>query len=129
MPEVTRSLVAAGGAALLLPQRVPRAIALELLLTGRPIDAERAAAVGLVNRVVDEGAALDAAVELATVIAANGPLAVAATKQIRQSAPSWAPDEAWARQDEINAPVFASEDAREGSTAFAERRDPVWRGR
>ena len=65
VPEVTRSLVAAGGAALLLPQRVPRAVALEMLLTGEPIDAERAAAVGLVNRVVDEGAALDAAVELA----------------------------------------------------------------
>ena len=88
VPEVTRSLVAAGGAALLLAQRVPRAVALELLLTGEPVDAERAAAVGLVNRVVDEGTALDAAVELAGVIAANGPLAVAATKQIVQSAPA-----------------------------------------
>jgi enoyl-CoA hydratase len=129
VPEVKRSLVAAGGAAVLLPQRVPRAVALELLLTGEPIDAERAAAVGLVNRVVDEGTALDAAVELATTIAANGPLAVAATKQIVQSAPSWTPAETWARQDEIVLPVFASEDAREGSTAFAERRAPVWRNR
>jgi enoyl-CoA hydratase len=129
VPEVARSLVAAGGAALLLPQRVPRAVALELLLTGEPIDAERAAAVGLVNRVVDEGGALEAAVELALAIAANGPLAVAATKAIVQSAPSWAPDEAWARQDEIVQPVFSSEDAVEGSTAFAERRAPVWRGR
>ena len=129
VPEVARSLVAAGGAALLLPQRVPRAVAPELLLTGEPIDAERAAAVGLVNRVVDEGTALDAAVDLATTIAANGPLAVAATKRIVQSAPSWTPEEAWARQDEIVLPVFASEDAREGSTAFAERRPPVWRNR
>jgi enoyl-CoA hydratase len=129
VPEVKRSLVAAGGAALLLPQRVPRAVALELLLTGEPIDAGRAAAAGLVNRVVDDGTALDAAVELAKVIAANGPLAVAATKQIVQSVPSWTPDEMWARQDEVVAPVFASEDAREGSTAFAERRPPVWRGR
>ena len=129
VPEVTRSLVAAGGAALLLPQRVPRAVALELLLTGAPMAADRAAAVGLVNRVVDDGRALDAALELAGVIAANGPLAVAATKQIVQSAPAWAPDEMYERQDEIVGPVFASEDAREGSTAFAERRPPVWRGR
>ncbi|WP_324273101.1 enoyl-CoA hydratase-related protein [Blastococcus brunescens] len=129
VPEVKRSLVAAGGAALLLPQRVPRAVALELLLTGDPMDADRAAAVGLVNRVVDDGAALDAAVELAGVIAANGPLAVAATKEIVQSAPAWPVAEAWARQDEVVRPVFASDDAREGSTAFAERRPPVWRGR
>src|SRR5215218_9056730 len=129
VPEVKRSLVAAGGAALLLPQRVPRAVALELLLTGDPIDAERAAAVGLVNRVVGDGTALDAAVELAGVIAANGPLAVAATKQVVQSAPTWSPEELWARQEEVVRPVFMSEDAREGSTAFAERRPPVWRGR
>jgi enoyl-CoA hydratase len=129
VPEVKRSLVAAAGGALLLPQRVPRAVAMELLLTGEPMDAERAAAVGVVNRVVDAGAALDAAVELASLIAANGPLAVAATKEIVQSAPSWAPDEMWARQDEVIGPVFISEDAREGSTAFAERRPPVWRGR
>jgi enoyl-CoA hydratase len=129
VPEVKRSLVAAGGAALLLPQRVPRAVAVELLLTGEPMDAERAAAVGLVNRVVDEGTALDAAVELAGVIAANGPLAVAATKEIVQSAPVWGPEEMWARQDQVIAPVFASDDAREGSVAFAERRPPVWRGR
>ena len=129
VPEVTRSLVAAGGAALLLPTRVPRAVALELLLTGEPIDAERAAAVGLVNRLVDDGAALDAAVALAERIAANGPLAVAATKRIVQEAPGWPAADAWARHDELVAPVFGSEDAREGSTAFAERRPPVWRGR
>ncbi|MGY1805373.1 crotonase/enoyl-CoA hydratase family protein [Blastococcus sp. SYSU D00922] len=129
VPEVKRSLVAAGGAALLLPQRVPRAVALELLLTGDPIDAGRAEAVGLVNRVVDDGAALDAAVEFAAAVAANGPLAVAATKEVVLSAPSWSPDEAWERQDAVVRPVFASEDAREGSTAFAERRAPVWRGR
>jgi enoyl-CoA hydratase len=129
VPEVKRSLVAAGGAALLLPQRVPYAVALEMLLTGEPVDAERAHAVGLVNRVVDEGGALDAAVELAGLIAANGPLAVAATKQIAASTGDWPADEAWARQDELTRPVFASEDAREGSTAFAERRAPVWRGR
>jgi enoyl-CoA hydratase len=129
VPEVTRSLVAAAGAALLLPQRIPRAVALELLLTGAPVDAERAVAVGLVNRVVDDGGVLEAALELATAIAANGPLAVAATKRIVHSAPSWAPDEAWARQEELVRPVFESEDAREGAAAFAERRAPVWRAR
>jgi enoyl-CoA hydratase len=129
VPEVKRSLVAAGGAALLLPQRVARAVAMEMLLTGEPIDAERASAVGLVNRVVDEGGALEAAVEMASEVAGNGPLAVAATKQIVLSAPNWSPTEGWARQDEIVRPVFASEDAREGSIAFAERRAPVWQGR
>ncbi len=129
VPEVTRSLVAAAGAALLLPRRVPQAVALEMLLTGRPVDAARAAAVGLVNDVVDDGGALDAAVELADVIAANGPLAVAATKEIARSGADWTTEEGWARQQELIEPVFASEDAREGATAFAERRAPVWRGR
>jgi enoyl-CoA hydratase len=129
VPEVKRSLVAAGGGALLLPKRVPYAVALEMLLTGEPVDAERADAVGLVNRVVDEGAALEAAVELAALIAGNGPLAVAATKQIAAATRDWSTDEGWGRQDEITRPVFTSEDAREGAAAFAERRAPVWRGR
>jgi enoyl-CoA hydratase len=129
VPEVTRSLVAAAGGALLLAERIPRAVALEMLLTGEPLEAERAATVGLVNRVVDDGAALEAAVALAGSIAANGPLAVAATKRIVREAPSWPAAEAWDRQREVVDPVFASEDAREGSAAFAEKRTPVWRGR
>jgi enoyl-CoA hydratase len=129
VPEVKRSLVAAGGGALLLAGRVPRALALEMLLTGDPIDAERAAAMGLVNRVVDDGGALEAAVGLATTIAANGPLAVAATKRIVREAPGWSPPEAWDRQQAVIDPVFTSEDAREGAAAFAEKRAPVWKGR
>ena len=129
VPEVKRSLVAAAGGALLLPQRVPTAVALEMLLTGDPVDAERAAAVGLVNRVVDDGTALKAAVELAAAIAVNGPLAVAATKRIAREASGWSPGDAWARQEEIVGPVFDSGDAREGALAFAEKRAPVWRGR
>lgn len=129
VPEVTRSLVAAAGAAVHLPRRVPYAIALELLLTGQPITAARAYEVGLVNRLVPEGTALDAAVELAKVVAANAPLAVAATKRVAQSTGDWDLSEAWDRQAEIIAPVFGSEDAREGATAFAEKRPPVWKGR
>ncbi|MGY1595186.1 crotonase/enoyl-CoA hydratase family protein [Geodermatophilus sp. SYSU D00708] len=129
VPEVTRSLVAAGGAALQLPRRVPFNVALEMLLTGEPIDAARATAVGLVNRLTPEGGALDGALALAATIAANGPLAVAATKQVARGSTDWTTTEGWARQDEIAGSVFTSEDAREGAAAFAEKRPPVWRGR
>ncbi|NNH70872.1 crotonase/enoyl-CoA hydratase family protein [Nocardia uniformis] len=129
VPEVKRSLVARGGAAYLLPRRIPQAIALELLLTGEPIDADRAAEIGLVNRLTDEGEALDAAIELAVQIAANGPLAIAATKQIARSSGDWTLEEGWERQFAMSLPVFQSEDAAEGATAFAEKRPPVWKGR
>ncbi|MCD4524242.1 crotonase/enoyl-CoA hydratase family protein [Nocardioides sp. cx-173] len=129
VPEVKRALVAGGGAALLLPQRMPYAAALELLLTGDPIDAERAYALGLVNRIADDGAALEGALELAAAIAANGPLAVQVTKQIARQSADWTISEGWQRQEELYRPVFASADAQEGATAFAEKRPPVWRGR
>ena len=128
VPEVKRSLVAAAGGALLLSRRLPQAIALELLLTGDPIDAERAAHVGLVNRVVDDGKALDAALDLAGAISRNGPLALIASKEIARAGQDWTLAEGWQRQAEITAPVFSSHDAREGATAFAQKRDPVWRG-
>jgi enoyl-CoA hydratase len=129
VPEVTRSLVAGAGAALLLAQRVPRALALELLLTGDPIGAARAAEIGLVNRVADDGKALDEAVGLATRIAANAPLAVMATKQIAHHGGDWPAAERWDEQARLMRPVFTSADAREGATAFAEKRAPVWQGR
>ena len=128
-PEVTRSLVAGAGAALLLAQRVPRALALELLLTGDPIGAARAAEIGLVNRVVDDGQALEEAIGLAERIAANGPLAVMATKQIAHHGGDWPAAERWDEQARLIRPVFTSQDAREGATAFAEKRAPVWQGR
>lgn len=129
VPEVKRALVAGGGAAFLLARRVPQALALELLLTGEPISAGRAAEMGLVNRVVDEGGALDGAITLAQLIAANGPLAVAVTKQIARSTFDWSLEEGWKEQTALMLPVFGSEDATEGATAFAEKRAPVWKGR
>lgn len=129
VPEVRRSLVAAAGGALLLPQRVPPAIAMEMLITGEPITAERAAEIGLINRLTPEGGALGGALELAAQIAENGPLAVAATKRVARSATDWSRAEGWQQQKKIIDPVFASEDAREGANAFAEKRRPVWRGR
>ena len=129
VPETKRALVAGAGGAMLLPQRIPLPVALELLLTGDPITAQRAYELGLVNRVTPEGGALEAALELAAVIAANGPLAVAVTKEIARSSSDWGLEEGWKRQTELMAPVFASEDAREGAAAFAEKRSPVWKGR
>jgi enoyl-CoA hydratase len=128
IPEVKRSLVAAGGALLRLPQRVPYGVAMELALTGEPISAERAAELGLVNHVTEPGGAVDAALELAAQIARNGPLALIASKEILQRQRDWPEADFWERQGEIAGPVLVSSDAREGATAFAEKRDPVWTG-
>ncbi len=127
LPEVKRGLVARGGGLFRLPMRIPRAIALELVLTGEFLAAPRAAELGLVNRLVPDGEALDEALRLADAIAANAPLAVAASKRVVTESASWTPDEWFVRQDAITDPVFASEDAKEGSLAFAEKRAPVWR--
>lgn len=128
IPEVKRGLVAGGGGLLRLPQRIPSAIAMELALTGENLSAERAHALGMVNVLADPGSALDAAIELAEKIAANGPLAVAATKQIIVESRGWSPDTMFAEQNKLLAPVFSSNDAKEGAIAFAEKRPPKWTG-
>ncbi len=128
IPEVKRSLVAAGGALLRLPQRIPYGLAMELALTGDPITAERGAEVGLVDRLADPGGAVDAALELAAAITRNGPLSLMASKEILQRSRDWSEKEFWAKQGEVAGPVMTSNDAREGATAFAEKRDPVWTG-
>jgi enoyl-CoA hydratase len=128
IPEVKRSLVAAGGALLRLPRRIPYHVAMELALTGDPISAERGYELGIVNRLADPGAAVDAALALAAEIAVNAPLALIASKRILESQWEWEGAEAWTLQREIVDPVFRSADAREGATAFAEKREPVWRG-
>jgi enoyl-CoA hydratase len=129
LPEVRRGLVAGGGGLIRLPQRIPFQKAMELALTGDSLTAEEALVLGLVNRVTEPGEALAGALELAERIAANGPLAVAATKEIVVAARDWPADEAFGRQRAIYEPVFASADAREGGAAFAEKRQPVWQGR
>lgn len=128
IPEVKRGLVAAGGGLLRLPQRIPFAIAMELALTGDNLPAERAHELGLVNVLAEPGGALDAALALAERITANGPLAVAATKRVMVESRGWRPEEQFAEQMKIVMPVFASNDAREGAVAFAEKRPPRWTG-
>jgi len=129
IPEAKRSLVAAGGALLHLPQRIPYHVVMEMALTGDPVPAERMHALGLVSRLAEPGRAVETALELAAAIARNGPLAVAASKRILQEQRDWSAPEMWQRQDAISGPVFASEDAREGAAAFKEKRPPAWRGR
>jgi len=129
VPEVKRSLVAAGGALLRLPQRMPMGLAMELALTGDPMPADRLYELGVVNRLAEPGGAVDAALELAAQITPNAPLALDATKQVLQGQRDWSEEAFWIKQGEITAPVFVSEDAREGATAFSEKRAPVWKGR
>ena len=128
IPEAKRSLVAAAGALLRLPRRMPYHVVMELALTGDPMPAERFHDFGIVNRVAEPGDAVDAALELAARIAENGPLAIIASKEIIQKQQDWSLDEMWDEQGKIGGPVFASEDAKEGATAFKEKRAPVWKG-
>lgn len=129
IPEVKRSLVAAGGGLLRLPRRIPYHVAMELALLGNHVSAERMNELGLINRLVDDGAALGTALDLAREIAANGPLALTASKKIIVESADWTEEQAWIEQERIAQPVARSEDAREGAVAFAEKRPPVWKGR
>jgi enoyl-CoA hydratase len=128
IPEAKRGLVAAGGGVVQLPRLLPRPLAMELALTGDPITAQRAYDLGLVNRVTD-GPAIEGARQLAAAIAANGPLAVIASKGIVRDSWLWAAEDVLAKQTPYIAHVFSSEDAREGATAFAQKRKPEWKGR
>lgn len=126
LPEVKRGLVPTGGGALKLARQLPHHVALELLLSGDPISAERAHHFGFVNRLTSDGKALVEALELAEVLAGNGPLALEAIKRIVRESPDWTVEEAPSKQREIGIPVFNSNDAKEGAKAFTERRAPQW---
>jgi enoyl-CoA hydratase len=127
IPEVKRGLAAAAGGLVRLPRQIPQRLAMELALTGDFVSATRAYEMGLINRVV-EGDALDGAIELARTIAANGPLAVAVSKQVIREQADWSQEESWKKQGAITAPIFSSKDAQEGAAAFAQKRAPNWTG-
>lgn len=129
IPEVKRGLVAGAGGLVRLPRRIPAGIAMELALTGDPLSSADAYRLGLVNALTEPGEALDGARKLAARIAVNGPLAVAATKQIITQQHDWDMADVWGKQEPIMRPAFQSDDAREGALAFAEKRAPVWKGR
>jgi len=127
LPEVKRALFPAGGG-VFLSRRIPMAVALELTLTGDTIGAARALALGLVNEVVPYKDVLGQAVALAERVTANGPLAVQAIKTLVRAAAEQPPAEVWERQAQLQPQIFGSADAREGATAFIEKRAPVWQG-
>jgi len=128
LTEVRVGLVAGAGGLIRLPRRIPYHLAMEIVLTGEHFPVARLASVGLVNRLVPAGEALTAAKELAAKIALGAPLALAAAKRVIVESADWPSGEAFARQGEIIGPIFRSKDAIEGPTAFAQKRQPAWRG-
>jgi enoyl-CoA hydratase/crotonobetainyl-CoA hydratase len=128
LPEVKRGLLAGAGGVLRLPRRIPRNVALEMIMTGTPISAQRAYELGLVNRVVPPGHVLDVARELACEIALNAPLAVRMSKWIAENSIDWPAAELFDRMQPKAQVIRDSKDAGEGARAFVEKRQPVWAG-
>ena len=127
--EPKRGLFAGGGSTVRLPRQLPYAFAMELMLTADMVDAERALAMGLINRVVGADELMDTAYDYAERIAANAPLAVFATKQSAVEGLALDLDAAYENETRHSDRVFATEDAKEGPRAFAEKRPPRWQAR
>lgn len=128
IPEVKRSLVAAGGALFRLPRKIPFNVAMEAALTGDPVSAERAAAFGLVNQLCEPGQALAAALSLAERVTANAPVAVRQSRRVMLATAGGDEAESWKLSEEAMGAAVASEDFHEGLAAFIEKRPPRWAG-
>jgi len=127
--EARRGLFPLGGSTVRLRRQIPYTVAMDLLLTAREVSAEEALRIGLIGRVVPDGTALDEALAIAEVVNANGPLAVEAIKRSVWETEGLSEEEGLARELEIGWPIFATEDAKEGQRAFAEKRPPDYRRR
>ena len=125
--EARWGLFPLGGSAVRLPRQIPYTVAADLLLTGRHITAAEALSIGLIGHVVPDGQALGKALEIAEAIAANGPVAVRAILRVIRETEGMAENEAFALEAKVGMAVFASEDAKEGPRAFAEKRRPEFR--
>jgi enoyl-CoA hydratase len=129
LPEVARGLIASAGGIYRLPRAIPKAIAVECILTARPIGAERAFELGMVNRVTPKGQALSEAINLALDVASNAPVAVRESLAIARQAADLNDNTLRRLSEEAQRRVMTTEDFAEGPRAFVEKRRPRWKGR